>query len=391
MNTYLPTTNDLQTANQARITWTILAALVLLCALEQILVLAQSGFHVFPLPSRSKAYVVGAASHYLFLLYLFQAVVTLQHIRLAKVPPFPLGFTEAVRSVKGFRFFTDRVLVWLVPMLLLVFFARMLTYQVENIQTGEILVDSPQEHLIPGEALLAKALDVNYAGTNFMLFADDIMPAAEKRVSYFPLFAPYALLIEALLAVWFAWRIERERRRIPGAPGSNGHAAIFISYRRSDTAYVVDRLSHTLAGQFGRESVFRDVESIAPGEDLVRLIEEAIAEADVVLAVIGKEWLREPRNAAEEKRVDWVVRELTEAIEGRKPLIPVLVQPVKLPDESELPPQIRSLCHINGVELHPDPYYASDLNRLVSEIRRILDEHRERMPDAGGSPETQPG
>ena len=252
-------------------------------------------------------------------------------------------------------------------------------------------MDSPQEHLIPGEALRAKALDVNYAGTNFMLFADDIMPAAEKRVSYFPLFAPYALLIEALLAVWFAWRIERERRRITGAPGSNGHAAIFISYRRSDTAYVVDRLSQTLAGQFGRESVFRDVESIAPGEDLVRLIEEAVAEADVVLAVIGKEWLREPRNAAEEKRVDWVVRELTEAIEGRKPLIPVLVQPVKLPDESELPPQIRSLCHVNGVELHPDPYYASDLNRLVSAIRRILDEHRERMPDAGGSPETQPG
>ncbi len=53
---------NLQTANQARALWTILAGLVLLCSLEQVFVLSQSGVHAF-LPSQSKAYVVAAANH----------------------------------------------------------------------------------------------------------------------------------------------------------------------------------------------------------------------------------------------------------------------------------------------------------------------------------------
>lgn len=384
MKTNLPTSIDLQTANQVRIGWTVLAVVTLLCALEQVLVLAQSGAHVCPVQSQSKAYVVAAASHYLFLFYVCQASLTLQHIRLAQVPPFPCGFTEAVRAVTGFRSFTDKVLVWLVPVLLVVFFAKMLTYQVYNIDTGELLVDSAYGHLVPDERLRSKALNTAYAGTRFMIAAGDaflgqygrdVLPEATKRVSYFPIFAPYALLIEALVAIWLAWRTERARREVERAhPGRDPRApiAIFISYRRADTAYVVDRLSHTLAEEFGRESVFRDLDLIRLGESLNKRIAEAIDKASVVLAVIGKEWLKEQQDAAGNVNKDWVVLELSLALEKQKPLIPILVEPATLPEAERLPDQIRRLPDLNALKLHPDPYYAPDLNRLLARVGEIV-------------------
>lgn len=291
-----------------------------------------------------------------------------------------------MRSVSGFRTFTDRVLVWLVPFLMVVFFARMLTYPVQNIQTGEIVVSSAGEHLMPSKELLSKALDINYSGTHFMIAADDVQEQEKKRVSYFPLFAPYALLIEALVAIWFAWKIERAKKWLerviqPGVRG--GPVAIFISYRRTDTAYVVDRLSQTLASEFGRASVFRDLDTIKLGEPLDERIKKAIGNASVVLAVIGKEWLREQQIRSGERNEDWVIRELKLAIEDKRPLIPVLVQPAKLPDERELPVEIRPLSHLNGLELHPDPYYAVDLNRLVGRVRGILGEAEGKSEELG--------
>jgi hypothetical protein len=66
---------------------------------------------------------------------------------------------------------------------------------------------------------------------------------------------------------------------------------IFISYRRDETAYpaawLFDRLTQTL----GRGQVFKDVNSIAPGDDFVQKITQAVASCDVLLALIGKEWL----------------------------------------------------------------------------------------------------
>src|SRR4051794_9489955 len=45
--------------------------------------------------------------------------------------------------------------------------------------------------------------------------------------------------------------------------------SIFISYRRDDTFFKADRLFEDLSQRFGKENVFRDIDSIAPGEDFV--------------------------------------------------------------------------------------------------------------------------
>ncbi len=67
-------------------------------------------------------------------------------------------------------------------------------------------------------------------------------------------------------------------------------AGIFISYRREEAAYpagwLYDRLRDRYAGQ-----VFKDVDSIRPGDDFVEAITEAVASCVVLLALIGDQWL----------------------------------------------------------------------------------------------------
>src|SRR6266542_2357628 len=72
-------------------------------------------------------------------------------------------------------------------------------------------------------------------------------------------------------------------------PAASGR--IFISYRREETAYPAGWLFDRLADRFGGGQVFKDVDSIQLGDDFVEVITTAVASCDVLLALIGDEWL----------------------------------------------------------------------------------------------------
>ena len=80
-------------------------------------------------------------------------------------------------------------------------------------------------------------------------------------------------------------------------------AGIFVSYRRDDAAHVTGRIADALAARVGRENVFVDVDSVAPGEDFVRKIETTIRGSDIFLAVIGANWLS-ASTAQGQRRID---------------------------------------------------------------------------------------
>ena len=67
---------------------------------------------------------------------------------------------------------------------------------------------------------------------------------------------------------------------------------IFISYRRDDAAYVTGHINDLLREEFGDESVFTDVDNIALGVDFRAVLEQTVSQCQVLLAVIGAEWLR---------------------------------------------------------------------------------------------------
>src|SRR6185436_14946996 len=67
-------------------------------------------------------------------------------------------------------------------------------------------------------------------------------------------------------------------------------ANIFINYRREDTAGHAGRLFDRLSGRFpGR--VFMDIDTIEPGIDFVEIIEQAVGCCEVLIVMIGRDWV----------------------------------------------------------------------------------------------------
>ena len=58
---------------------------------------------------------------------------------------------------------------------------------------------------------------------------------------------------------------------------------IFVSYRRDDSRHAAGRLAGDLAGHFGRDSIFRDIEGIEPGVEFPVALEKALANCVVMV------------------------------------------------------------------------------------------------------------
>lgn len=74
-------------------------------------------------------------------------------------------------------------------------------------------------------------------------------------------------------------------------PGAGSTGRIFLSYRRDETAYPAGWLYDRLTSQYGGGQVFKDVDSIELGDDFVQVITRAVGTCDVLLALIGEQWL----------------------------------------------------------------------------------------------------
>ena len=145
-------------------------------------------------------------------------------------------------------------------------------------------------------------------------------------------------------------------------------AVVFISYRRDDSAGWAGRLATDLIERFGSEAVFQDIDAIEAGEDFVAAIERALGSCSAVLVLIGPDWSiikgkgggRRLDNPADTVRLE-VAKSLHQ--EGLR-VIPVLVGGAKMPDEDELPAELKPLAHRNALELS-DKRWNYDLEKLA--------------------------
>ncbi len=71
-----------------------------------------------------------------------------------------------------------------------------------------------------------------------------------------------------------------------------GSPTIFVSYRRDDSGDVTGRVYDRLVASFAPNHVFRDIDSIPAGLDFRKVIEREIARCDILLTIIGPDWLR---------------------------------------------------------------------------------------------------
>jgi hypothetical protein len=154
-------------------------------------------------------------------------------------------------------------------------------------------------------------------------------------------------------------------------------SGIFICYRRDDCAGHAGRLHDGLAARFGDGQVFMDDE-IEPGEDFVRVIEDAIGSCGVLLAVMGRGWLTS--HDEEGRRLDnpndFVRIEITYALARGIHVIPILVEGAQVPREEDLPEEMRPLLRRNAVEIS-DRRWKRDVKQLIGALEKIIARRRE--------------
>ena len=97
------------------------------------------------------------------------------------------------------------------------------------------------------------------------------------------------------------------------------HRSIFINYRREDSENVVGRIYDRLALEFGKGSVFKDVEDILPGVDFRRVLEHEVASTDVMLVVIGPDWINRKNRGRLQHADDFVRLEIETALKRGHP------------------------------------------------------------------------
>jgi hypothetical protein len=157
-------------------------------------------------------------------------------------------------------------------------------------------------------------------------------------------------------------------------------SSIFISYRREESAGHAGRLYDVIAGRFGADDVFLDVE-LPPGCDFVERITAEVGACRALIVVIGPRWA-EPTEGRPTARIadpeDFVRLEVEIALRSPQVAVfPVLVGGARMPAPAQLPESLRPLAHHNALELS-DLRWAYDSGRLIDALERLEGDGRSR-------------
>jgi glycerophosphoryl diester phosphodiesterase len=163
---------------------------------------------------------------------------------------------------------------------------------------------------------------------------------------------------------------------------------VFISYRRQDTAWPARQLYDVLVDELGADRVFKDVDDIEPGDDFVERIQSAVGSCEVLLALIGPQWLT-VTDANGGRRIDdpedFVRLEVETALDRDDVrVIPILVDNAKMPTPQQLPKELAALTRRQAVEINPVNF---DTRRLLRVLNHTLNNARSEPAEQaiGGS------
>ena len=149
---------------------------------------------------------------------------------------------------------------------------------------------------------------------------------------------------------------------------------IFINYRREDSIGMAGRLHDRFAHTFGRARLFMDVDHIPAGTDFVAHLNSQVAECNVVLVVIGSNWLG-AKDESGGRRLDnpddFVRIEIAAALARDIRVIPVLVDGARMPKARELPEPLKALARRHAVDVR-HTHFGHDAEALVAKMRGAL-------------------
>ncbi|MEM9953556.1 MAG: SUMF1/EgtB/PvdO family nonheme iron enzyme [Chloroflexota bacterium] len=151
---------------------------------------------------------------------------------------------------------------------------------------------------------------------------------------------------------------------------------IFISYRRKDSRLVTNRIYDRFRDAFGKDYVFKDVDTIPAGRDFRGVLREATAQCEVMLVIIGPDWLTitdKAGNRRLDKLNDFVRLEVETGLQrDDKLVIPVLIEGALMPSANDLPDTLKPLAYNNAFHVDDDPRFHRDMDTLIEIVRENI-------------------
>jgi TIR domain len=151
-------------------------------------------------------------------------------------------------------------------------------------------------------------------------------------------------------------------------------SGVFISYRRDDSGGYAGRLFDVLAGRFGHDQMFMDLDDIHGGDNFAAVIDEKVGQCNVLLAVIGERWLTlKGQDGVRRLDVpgDFVRLEIAKALERGVRVVPVLVGGAAMPGAADLPEALQALTVHQAIDLR-DAHFHADANQLIDLLQSTV-------------------
>lgn len=148
---------------------------------------------------------------------------------------------------------------------------------------------------------------------------------------------------------------------------------VFISYRSDDTGEAASRLHEALEAHLGPGRVFLDQARLSGGTVWPDTLRAAVADAQVVLALIGPRWLTVQDAKTGDRRLnlpeDWVRLELEGALAANRTIVPVLVADARYLEASDLRtvPSLAPLANLQPMRLRRQDW-RTDVTSLLERL-----------------------
>lgn len=165
---------------------------------------------------------------------------------------------------------------------------------------------------------------------------------------------------------------------------------IFVSSRRADSKIHADNIVDALERTYGQESVTRNITDDIPfGVDTRQYVYDQIAQYDVVLVVIGRNWsvVRDDYNRKViENPADLIRLAVEMALQQGKLLIPILVDQASMPVPAEIPESLHELCYRRPVEVQGGMSTQRDIKKLLDGLSSLFKTQPQSQPVAPYQP-----
>ncbi len=151
---------------------------------------------------------------------------------------------------------------------------------------------------------------------------------------------------------------------------------IFINYRREDSSGYSLAIYNELVKWYDREMIFKDFNTIEPGEDFSESIENALNSCTILLVLVANNWMDILKKREELRgEPDFVRMEIATALSKGVYTIPIVLNRANILIEDELPDDLKKIAKRQCLDLDPTRF-ETDILKLVKVIDKKLNIHR---------------